>query len=361
MISESCKQAYQALRDNRSVRLPGECVEPLLYWLCGSHSGPAESVYKYLGSPFDDVDQVQRVYQALEAVLFKDDELLPLQVGSYEQYNHFRLLSRVYHPDRYPELANWLGPRAQTINAAFNAFKQEQGTLSGDEAGIPLFREQGEARPLAGQDEEFFDVHVGMQERFIRASAPLASSRHLPQKILILTAILCALPLLYLYLQRPPKEPYVWGWTGLPAKHYAAASNPATAGIEMAADTDTRSEAVTDAIDVMGRFRESFEGGYLQDLLDLTAATPRENKNTGKPWFRRSYGDLFAHTRSRSLALYFNNTIVDGNNVWLVGRYDIHIVYRDGQAAAGSGSVRYGLISQNKTWKISAIDYHREQ
>ena len=316
-------------------------------------------MYKYLGSPFDDLDQVQRVYRVLDTVLFNHDDLLPSQGGRYEQYNRFRLLSRVYHPDRYPELANWLGPRAQTINAAFSVFKQD--TESDDKTGVPSSREQSIVRPPAGQNEEFFDVHVGMQERFIRASAPLANTRHLPQKILILTAILCALPLLYLYLQRTPDESYVWGWTGSPAKQYATDSNPATAGIAVAAYTDTRSEAVTAAIAVMNRFRESFEEGELQDLLDLTAATPRENKNTGKPWFRRSYGDLLAHTRSRSLALYFNNTYVVGNNVWLVGRYDMQIVYKDGRSADGSGSVRYSVINQDGNWKISAIDYRRGQ
>jgi len=359
MTSDVCKETYQALRDNRCERLPGECVEPLLHWLCGSRSGPAEAVYSYLGSPFDDLDQVQRVYRALDTVLFNHDELLPTKGGRYEQYNRFRLLSRVYHPDRYPELANWLGPRAQTINATLNVFKND--TKDGDEAGVPSTREQSIVQPPAGQVEEFFDVHVGMQERFIRASAPLASSRHLPQKILILTAILCALPLLYLYLQRSPNESYVWGWTGSPAKYNAAAANPATTGVTVAVDTDTRSGAVKDAIAVLNRFRESFEQGELQDLLDLLVATPRENKNTGKPWFRRSYGDLFAHTSSRSLDLNFNNTYVDGNNVWLVGRYATQIVYRNGSSAGGSGSVRYSLISQDGTWKISAIDYHREQ
>ena len=353
MTADSCKQAYRALRDNRGERLPGECIEPLLLWLCGSRNGAAAEVYGYLGSPFDDTAQVQRVYQALDAVLFSGNELLPLTGEADKRRELYRLLSRTFHPDRYPELAEWLGPRAQTINAAFNQFKTNPEAADRNAAAEP--------RPPARQEEKPFARRIGLRERLIRLCAPLAHSRYLPQKILAVTALLCAVPLVFLYQQHEATQPYTYDWTA-PAAAGQGYVTSDTVAIEsvMTPVGVTMSVPVQHAIAVMNRFQSSFEGGELESLLATVSDRPRENGNAGLDWFRQSYGDLFRHTRSRSLALSFSKTEVEDGGVRLIGHYAMQIIFWDGRRADGRGPVRYRLVPGNGAWKISAIDYRRE-
>jgi hypothetical protein len=501
MTSAGCKQTYQALRDNRCGSVPAECIEPLLLWLCGSRNGLAETVFRFLGSPFDDAVQLERVYRALDAAVFNHAELLPTE-GDYDARRaRFRLLSRAFHPDRYPEMSVWLGPRAQTINAAFNTFRK-QPEIDGV-AAKPASRKHDQVRPPARQSKAVFNDHIGLRERLISLCAPLVHSRYLPQKILVTLAIVCALPLLYLYQQRAQMESYHYDWTmpagdraveadtagaaavpgrgavltapqkmnafppqeipaagrspdhalhaggntatGSSTEHAEAAAAttagdtadgdqppaagapsaveemahlapavapvraaakptvvergisdtpPAKAGenivnankdenmagtlaevhddpVQMAYKSDARIATpaaagespapVANAVAVLDRFRASFEQGQLHNLLALFTPEPRENNNTGRPWFRQSYGELFEQTRARSLQLDFSDSHADDTGVRLVGRYQMQIRYNNGRRASGSGPVEYQLIPQNDQWKISTIEYQQEQ
>lgn len=510
MTADNCKQTYRALQENTCGGVPAECVEPLLLWLCGSRHGQAEEAFRILGSPFDDPVQRERVYRALDAVLFDHGELLQPQGDHAARQARFRLLSRAFHPDRYPDQFDWLGPRVQTINAAFHRFKKQPAGEDSTEGSPP--RESQKARPPVRQPEESFADRVSLRERLVRLFAPLAYSRYLPQKILAVTAILCALPLLYLYHQRVQMDGYEYSWTApvenkvarevvsavaadtadgvtgsdnpeqataaeqpdesnesaleasppvsaaagafdealevsekepaedepviesesaapAPAVNATAVAGVAQAGVTafsmpaaesgntpvagaVVADTENanntsgngmvdagattpaetgrvperkrvaaapperetvsrpapagedgsgREAPVARAMDVLAHFRASFEAGRLQQLLGLFSAEPRENENRGRSWFRSSYGQLFENTRSRSLQLDFSDSYSEDGVVRLVGRYRMHIVYADGRSASGRGPVQYSLIPRDGEWKISAIDYQREQ
>lgn len=210
MTSDSCIQACQALRDNRPVRLVEETIEPLLLWLCGGRNGAAETVYRILGSPFDYPDQLERVYRSLDKALFRDEELL-VPAGTREQrHRRYRQLSRAFHPDRYPHMADWLGLRAQTINAAFDRFRKQGETDPGRET--PVNEVKRSSRAVVRRPDNKLVNRVGLRERWISLIAPLGHSRFLAQKILLLTAIVCALPLVYLYRQHISTEEYVHTW-----------------------------------------------------------------------------------------------------------------------------------------------------
>jgi len=397
IISKSCRRTYRALQENTCGEVPAECIAPLLHWVCGSRSGPAETVYRILGSPFDDAVQLERVYRALDAALFDHGELR-LPDGNVEtRRDHYRLLSRAFHPDRHPHLSGWLEPREQTINAAFHVFRKVKEVPAGSEP--PAGRGQAGTRVPVRQSEESYS-RIGLRERFINLCAPLAYSRYLPQKILAVTAILCALPLLYLYRQHTQMEAYSYAWTApiaqaeMPATAGRAAAPPgadaspsaapAPAGVTLpvrppvaealmttaaiapvlaARPGDARDSTapVPRAVAVMARFRSNFEHGDLQELLALIAANPRENENSGRSWFRHSYGELFRHTQSRALELDFSGRYRDGGAVRLVGRYAMQITYTNGHTASGSGPVQYRLVPEDGQWKISAIDYRRER
>ncbi|MDZ7809405.1 MAG: hypothetical protein U5L11_03680 [Arhodomonas sp.] len=206
-MSGQCRQAdLEALRDGRGGELPRECVPALLHWLCGARSGEAATAHAVLGDPQEHPERVRRVYHALDRWLFVDTEVIPPYGGADERRARFRLLSRAYHPDRYPDLVDWLGPRAQSVNAAYTAFRAAPadwwetpvdssagdgrgGSRDGNAAGRGVVNGgpppgAGRAKPPAARPREWL----------MRALAPLAGTRFLPQKILALTALVCGHP-----------------------------------------------------------------------------------------------------------------------------------------------------------------------
>ena len=56
----------------------------------------------------------------------------------------------------------------------------------------------------------------------------------------------------------------------------------------------------------------------------------------------------------------FSKTEVEDGGVRLIGHYAMQIIFWDGRRADGRGPVRYRLVPGNGAWKISAIDYRRE-
>ena len=220
-MSKGCRrEAFEAVRDGRTGGVPEACVEPLLYWLCGSATGKAATASDVLGDPRAHPGRVRRVYSALEPYLFQGGELVPPVGNVAERRARFRLLSRAYHPDRYPDLADWLDPRAQSINAAYTAFRKRprehwpsdtesenttsQSKAKGSKGSGTARKQRGQSKP--GQRSPWRNVStaesVRSREWLLRLLAPLAGRRYLPQKILALTAFVCAVPLIGLYVER---------------------------------------------------------------------------------------------------------------------------------------------------------------
>lgn len=196
-----CKQIYEALRRGDHPDIPASCIDGLLLWLCHSQHGVAEQAFKILGKP-DDLNLVMRVYRALDGCLFFDSELLPLQGTPEEHRKRYRLMMRAFHPDRYPEMADWLGQRSQSINAAYTAFKTRPITktrvIYARQAHPPAYSNKSPARPVRPVLVNSFSI----SDWFVSLCAPLTRMRYLPQKILALTTVLCVLLIIYLYHQR---------------------------------------------------------------------------------------------------------------------------------------------------------------
>lgn len=207
MTRQNCTRTLAALRDGDSPLLLPECVEGLLLWLCGGRQGAAELPRRLLGDPETDSDMVERVYRALDADLFTRGELNPVRGTRDERQARYRLLVRAFHPDRYPLLEDWLISRSQAINAAYAAFRANPGPDA-----EPAARPQAVTtpppvnRPPARVKTTDTIRRGGLREWFLAMAAPLARSRYLPQKIMGVVAIVCLLPVTYLYYQQPDQS-----------------------------------------------------------------------------------------------------------------------------------------------------------
>lgn len=362
MTVDLCRQTCQTLRDNECTHVPDQCLDALLLWLCGGRNGAAKTVFNILGSPFDHPDILMRVYQALDHELLRDGDLVLPRGRSDLRHTRYRLLSRAFHPDRYPHMADWLSPRAQIINAAFSSFRKQKDGFA--EAEMVAKTGPEKSSPPKRRESVRMSASVGLREWLISLAAPLAHSRYLPQKMLLLTALVCAFPVIYYYQQRNETVPYIHNWpdadtsvTAATDYSLALAPGPLITDTVTVADTVDRNVPDAAALAVVNKFRDSFEQGSLQELMRLTTGQPSENGNIGRSWLMNSYASLFEQTYQRSLQLEINHSNRDGDSIELTGNYAMHLVYQDGENISRSGSVQYRLVPEAGMLKISTIDY----
>lgn len=187
-------------RGDCPLLLSQDCEEALLQWLCGRQHGPAASARRILGDPAADKLLVQRVYRALDATLFTDDSLRPIEGTRAEKKQRYQLLIRAFHPDRYPELEKWLIPRSQSVNAAYVAFRNNPAADNGsDEKTDKTSARSPEYKPRRAAIEQ-----PGIGDWLLRVTAPLSRSRNLPQKVMAVFVVLCTLLLVLIYYANRP-------------------------------------------------------------------------------------------------------------------------------------------------------------
>lgn len=197
---DDCIWTFKALkRGDCPLLLSQECVDSLLQWLCGRRHGSAESPRRILGEPAADKDLVQRVYQALDASLFIDNNLRPIHGSVSERKRRYQLLVSAFHPDRFPELESWLISRSQAVNVAYASFRDNPEAEQPAESSTGARSARTRQRP---NREAIYQP--GMGEWFMRLIAPLSRSRYLPQKIMAAITILCTLLLALIYLANYP-------------------------------------------------------------------------------------------------------------------------------------------------------------
>ena len=124
------RHLLEQLRRGERPPLSVDDVELLLGWLTGSAAREG-SEGADLPSPGHDPVLLQMVLHRLDDVLFDGGELRPAAAGldasepATRRRIRFRRLASAFHPDRFPDLADWLTQRSQAVHRAYARFKQD--------------------------------------------------------------------------------------------------------------------------------------------------------------------------------------------------------------------------------------------
>lgn len=207
MTDAAVEKLAASLRERESVRLDEPAREWLMAWLGGRRSG-RDHLEAVLGVAGDDMTLLAAAYRSLDRTLFVNGRLdleaagLDADRGKVRVRRRYRQLIKVFHPDRFPELAGWLTPRCQAIHDAYARFKRGDA----DAPAAPARSRTGSRRQDAhhrrppGAGYWFRDPGPVWPALVARWRASLGRVHNLQQKVLIMVAIVALLPVLHLYL-----------------------------------------------------------------------------------------------------------------------------------------------------------------
>lgn len=115
---------------DRVGRLSAVELDAVLSWLGGGERHGAGRLSMALGRPPTRPHRVSQLYTVLDGQIFSRGRLdlnaahLGSTRASAEKKARFRRLIQAFHPDRYPDMADWLTPRSQVLHKAYAAFKR---------------------------------------------------------------------------------------------------------------------------------------------------------------------------------------------------------------------------------------------
>jgi len=200
----------ESLRQGERPHLSVDDVEALLGWLTGSAAREGADV-AHLPRPGHDPVLLQMVLHRLDDVLFDAGELRPAAAGldasepATRRRIRFRRLASAFHPDRFPELADWLTQRSQAVHRAYARFKQdpEARIVAPDPVRPGTHPRAGGIRPAKHR------APPRPRKRRIRAianqlRARFGNDRYLAPKLIGGLAVLALLPVLNMVLVPAP-------------------------------------------------------------------------------------------------------------------------------------------------------------
>jgi len=130
MSAVDVRSLITALRQRNWLALDAGQLGLLLSWLGRSEASPELTLLeKDLGKAGSDDALLESAFALLDALLFEADRLREGVAGvgpdrDWDQRRRrFRLLLGVFHPDRYPDHAEWMTSRSQIITRAYGQFK----------------------------------------------------------------------------------------------------------------------------------------------------------------------------------------------------------------------------------------------
>ncbi|MDZ7713662.1 MAG: hypothetical protein U5L06_11375 [Rhodovibrio sp.] len=153
------RQATQAFVD----RLLGAGGDPFsaaeldaaLSWLAGSRRCGGDSLAQVLGPAPDHPRRRIAVYEQLDWQLFEDGQLrlagahVDIDCDEATRRARYRRLMTAFHPDRYPEHADWLTSRSQAVHASYGRFRKGKRRMARTRPARAGFR-RARRRPAAG-------------------------------------------------------------------------------------------------------------------------------------------------------------------------------------------------------------------
>ncbi len=363
-----------SLRLFEAKRLNEAELRAVLAWISGrSGKGSGNDLAPFLGTPDAEPFLLELVFRQLDDVLFVDDELNEsaawLGGDAIQRRLQYRRLLAAFHPDRSPELADWITPRFQAIQRSYRRFRDAPRQRLGPR---PML-----VSPGAGPARSFGlwsrSVHFGPGLKVLLQNH-LRTTRHLEAKLVGLAAFAAIAVVLYVYVAQSPnrltqaqqlevgqqdiRPDEVSGTAKVAALEGAALDAMDAARVE---GKDVRTVSDPDGFehltDVIERYRHAFVAGDTETLMRLLSDHPRENRNQGRDWFRITYTRIFARSHLRRLYVEIE-AVERESEAWIAsGRFALEIHYPDGRQVSAGGPIRYRLIQQSQEWHIASIDY----
>jgi hypothetical protein len=192
-----------ALRQRNWLALDSGQIALLMGWL-GRSEANAElaTLERQLGPAGENDDLLGSAFELLDAVLFDGDRLRDQVAGvgpdreEEWQRARFRLLMRIFHPDRHPRHSDWLTSRSQIITHAYAQFK----------SGLSEF-EPFRPEPQVRDGQSLQPAYHGIAPSWRmtdRLRSRLGQDRFLARKLVGILVLLAILPLLSVVLDSEP-------------------------------------------------------------------------------------------------------------------------------------------------------------
>ena len=199
-MSRSLSDLLEALRQGERPALSLPEIEALLAWLTGSAARDAEEP---LQRPEHDPVLLQMVLYRLDSILFSGGDLKLEGAGLAADQPvklrriRFRRLASAFHPDRFPQLSDWLTERSQAIHRAYDRFKKNPDATTPQshdkpQAAGPRQHDMRRA-PTRMRKHRFRAVANQLRARF-------GNDRYLAHKLIAGLAVLALLPVLNMVL-----------------------------------------------------------------------------------------------------------------------------------------------------------------
>lgn len=196
------------LRNGTLQRLHADELDVVLGWITRAERPSVVELETLLGVPDDDPMLFRQVFEQLDVLFFSDGDLneaaasVTTSVAEAQRRARYRRLMAAFHPDRYPDLAQWLTPRSQAIHRAYTRFRRgESGALARTEPVAAAY--PGQHVPKPPLKRSFPNIRFGPGLLALLRSR-LRGVRHLEAKILAILATIFFFPVLILSLSPQP-------------------------------------------------------------------------------------------------------------------------------------------------------------
>ena len=249
-MTDQLTELLESLRRGEPCVPTFEQIEALIAWLNGS-SRQAQAQESAAG--YDPI-LVLLVLQQLERSLFKHDHLDIKAAGLGPEQPRdlrrmrFRRLASVFHPDRFPDLADWLTVRSQAIHRAYTHFKQQPDAWPGHKRPNPTGATTEAVKPATVSPVRPPRREAPIHDWLIALRARFGHDRRLAHKLIALLALIAALPVANLYLAQA--IPYSASASIASKPAYRPVDSPTISTAETAS-VDTGIESALPAVDAL--------------------------------------------------------------------------------------------------------------
>jgi hypothetical protein len=193
----------ESLRRGEMPALGVNEVDALVGWLLGKGDEVTE-----LPKPEHDPVLQQMVFYRLDATIFSAGELRLTAAGlghdepAELRKTRFRRLAGAFHPDRHPDLADWLTERSQAVLRAYGRFKHGDESIAPIQTAAPPY--PGYPPPRPPRRGPFRRIRLRLRAAAEDLRRRVGDDRFLPHKLIGGLALLAMLPVLNLLLVPKP-------------------------------------------------------------------------------------------------------------------------------------------------------------
>ncbi|WP_376697573.1 hypothetical protein [Wenzhouxiangella sp. EGI_FJ10305] len=214
------RKATQSLVD-RLLGAGGEALsatelDAALSWLAGSSRHGGGALKDVLGDAPNHPRRRVAIYEQLDRQIFHDGQIdligvhLDVDVNDETRRARYRRLMTAFHPDRYPEHADWLTSRSQAVHASYARFRkglapEHRATKQHEPSATQPAKPPRHPRPneRRGRRSARLTPAAGPGP-LIRLRSWLLGIENLQQRIFIGLAVVCLVPVLYAYFAYKP-------------------------------------------------------------------------------------------------------------------------------------------------------------